>query len=798
MANNADLARKESARRELARRELARRELARRELARRGATVDEKPQEPDLASKFKEHPFKTTAGAIFNPIAETLTGESLQEKALQATKPTEIEPGNKAAYWKAFAKTAGAGMAGSVADIATTPMSYIPIPGAKLLGKIPVGKSTLGKIATNVPMSKLFSRNVDDLANSIVAARHPIASAMAQEGISHEESVNKWIAAIKNAGVKREELELQYTAARAKKIAVVESVQKRGGGEAGFHKQLGALKGELASKPQFESIRNQLTQVDTDNIFNKINASTKLDAWEKITANTGAANLLEGRVPTNSQLEKLSEVFPKDFISTVLNKRETMTRVLEGAAEVLNVPRALMSTADMSAPLRQGIFLIGRPKQFLPAFGNMFKYFFSEKAYQGLFQQVKSRPTYKMMKKAKVAFTDMDGFLAQREEMFMSNLAEKIPYYGKVVRASDRAYTGFLNKMRADVFDDLLNSANKQGVKITNEVLGNIGNFVNTATGRGSLPGGIERASVLLNSVFFSPRLMASRFNLMRPDYYMRLDPFTRKEALKSLFTFAGTAGTVLTLAAAGGAKVGTDPRNADFGKIKTGNTRYDILGGFQQYIRLAAQLITGEHISSTTGVKTTVGEGYKPLSRAQILSRFFQSKQAPVVSFGVNLLKGRGSLGQELDIPAEVWNRFTPMVTQDMADLFKERGFKSIGMAIPAIFGVGLLNYSPTASEIVYSAKSVISHTKRLQREGRVEEAEKLFTQNIDILQKAKVLSPMQDKLNKLEKARKDLNNNITIPKEKKDVQLKVYDEAIGNLETQMEKIFEQLNRTP
>jgi hypothetical protein len=798
MANNAELAKKE-----LARRELARRELARRELSRRGVAIEEKPQEPNLVEQFKEQPFKSAAGAVFNPLAKTLTGESLQDRALEATKPTDIEPGNKVAYWKAFLKTAGAGMAGSAADMATTPSTYIPIPGAKLLGKIPIGKSTLGKIASNVPISKLFGKGVDELANyqialktlpsRVAASRQPLI-----DSLNSTDSIKKIKLAIEKATVSRGELELAYTAERGKRANALEKIQSGFGSKEGFIKQLGVLKGELAPKPQFEAIENKLVQTDIDNLFGFVNRNKQLDVWGKVTASHGLAGLLEGRVPTNSQLEKLSEIFPKDFISTVLSKRSTMTKVLEGAAEVLNVPRALMTTLDMSAPLRQGVFLIGRPKQFLPAFGNMFKYYFDEKAYQGLFQQIKSRPTYQLMKKAKLAITDMDGLLTGREESFMSNLAEKIPYYGKVVRASDRAYTGFINKMRADVFDDMIKSAESQGVKLTDTVLKNIGNFVSTATGRGSLPGGIERASVLLNSVFFSPRLMASRMQLMNPAYYVTLDPFTRKEALKSLFTFAGTAGTVLMLAKAGGAKVGTDPRSADFGKIRTGNTRYDILGGFQQYIRLAAQLITGESVNSTTGVKTTVGEGYKPLTRYQILERFAQSKQAPVVSFGVNLAKGKNSLGQDLDVPKEIWNRFTPMVTQDLASMFKERGFEAIGMAIPSIFGVGLLNYAPTASEIVYSAKSIVTHTKRLQREGRIEEAEKLFNQNIDILQKAKVLSPMQDKLNKLEKSRKDLKNKIDVPKEKKELDLKVYDEAIGNLEAQMEKIFEQLNRTP
>jgi hypothetical protein len=37
------------------------------------------------------------------------------------------------------------------------------------------------------------------------------------------------------------------------------------------------------------------------------------------------------------------------------------------------------------------------------------------------------------------------------------------------------------------------------------------------------------------------------------------------------------------------------DPRSTDFGKIKVGNIRWDIWGGFQQWVRVASQLATGE-----------------------------------------------------------------------------------------------------------------------------------------------------------------------------------------------------------
>ena len=401
---------------------------------------------------------------------------------------------------------------------------------------------------------------------------------------------------------------------------------------------------------------------------------------------------------------------------------------------------------------------MGRPKQFAPAFKDMFKFFFSEKAYQGLGESIRKKVTYPLMRKSKLALTDVGKGLTGREEAFMSGLAERLPLgIGKIVRASDRAYTGFLNKLRADVFEDLVKSAQKQGIKVEGKVLTDISRFINSATGRGSL-GVLENAAVALNTVFFSPRLMASRLNLLNPAFYVKLDPFVRKEALKSLLTFAGTATSIFSLAKMGGAEIGTDMRSADFGKIKVGNTRFDILGGFQQYIRAGAQLITGEHISSTTGVKTTVGEGFKPLTRMEIISRFFTTKESPVASFVTAMLRGKTAIGKDIEIGEEVRNRLTPMVAQDLKDLYDERGLEGILMGSPAIFGVGLQTYAPTPTELVFSANSVLKEAKDLFQQGRFKQARELMDRNKEIIEKGKSVEPMQKIINFFKK----LNNKM------------------------------------
>jgi hypothetical protein len=141
------------------------------------------------------------------------------------------------------------------------------------------------------------------------------------------------------------------------------------------------------------------------------------------------------------------------------------------------------------------------------------------------------------------------------------------------------------------------------------------------------------------------------------------------------------------------GAEVGSDVRSSDLGKIKIGNTRIDIWGGFQPYVRMAGQLISGEYISSTTGKKLTLGEGYKPLTRLDILMRQIESKEAPVFSFLTDILKGQTFEGKPINIPKEIGMRFVPMVVQDLYDVIKDNP-----EAAPAViltpFGVGVQTY--------------------------------------------------------------------------------------------------------
>jgi hypothetical protein len=519
--------------------------------------------------------------------------------------------------------------------------------------------------------------------------------------------------ALKEAKPLRKEQEKIYTKERGEKIAKAIKVGENTKGEQGFYSQLSAMKGSMKEvEADFESLRAKLPQETIDSLFEQIKNSKALTEWEKLPAGKALAKMFGeygGKVPTKNEIEKLETVFGKETIEALVSHRSTFDKFKENGLQLANLPRSLMSSFDLSAPLRQGIFMTSKPKQFFSAFKEMFKVAGSEKAFNELMTNINTRPTSQLMRDNRLAITNVSSTLNKREEAFMSSWAEKIPVMGKGVKMSEQAYVGFLNKLRADVFDEFVRKGDELGIDDP-KYLKDAANFINNATGRGSLKDfpvvgkTLEEGAPILNAAFFSPKLMASRFNMLikynpvNPFFY-KLHPQVQKEAFKSLVAFSSIIGTSLALARMGGAEVETDPRSSDFAKIKLGNTRYDIMGGFQQPIKLAFQEFTGETKNSTTGEIKKLGQGYNSTTRLDILAKFFENKESPLMSFVVGMLSGTNAIGEKFDMPTEIANRFVPIITQDIQDLYKEKGEKGLAMVIPGLFGVGTQTYGGVQS---------------------------------------------------------------------------------------------------
>lgn len=498
----------------------------------------------------------------------------------------------------------------------------------------------------------------------------------------------KLVSALKGSRPIRKEQEALYTAEKGKRIAEATSSTKTG--EEWAKEYMSALKGEY---PKVEYTGPKLEQADIDSLLNDIKTSPKLTNWEKPRAITGLSKIVSGSsVPQDNELAVLQRAFGPEVAQLAKSNMTTIDRKLPNAlSEAVNLPKSLQASMDLSAPFRQGIGLIHRG-EWWRAWDDMVKSFGSENMFNAVQEGIRTSPHFELSQEAGLALTDLTH-LSSREEQFMSNWAERIPVIGRGVRASNRAYVGFLNKLRSDTFNNLVDSAiaagrnPKEDLSLAHELAG----YVNTATGRGNL-GSLERYATGLNNALFSPRFIKSRIDMLNPATYIKADPLVRKEYLKSALAITSMGTTMGQLARMAGAEVSGEPTSADFGKIKIGNTRIDPFGGFQQYFTLLYRLASNSTTSSTTGKSYELGSKFGRSTSKDILEQFAINKAAPIPHFVYQWLNQTKK--RPFDLTPEVARLFAPMMIQDIVDVAKDNP-ALLPITIPAsATGFGVQSY--------------------------------------------------------------------------------------------------------
>lgn len=494
----------------------------------------------------------------------------------------------------------------------------------------------------------------------------------------------------------RSEIEGLQVAERGRRFGEASTVQSEVGGQAGYFAGLSKLKGELIEKPPtFTPLSQALSKQHTDDLFTAVQSNPMLGFGEKLTGQRGLQKLLDGHVPVPSELQVLEEVFGSDVIRAIFDKRPVSKKIWDLAGEIVaDVPRALKTTLDMSATLRQAIVLgTRRPIALSKAFDESFKSMISNNYFEASLDAMRLTPEFKVAQDAGLKLSDPRKILGHREEYFLSNLADKIPVAGAFVRGSNRAYAGLLNHMRFNVFNDLAASFTVLG-KADRANLESLANYINTATGSGSL-GKLEQHAGLLSKFLFAPRYIASRVQWMNPVWYAKQTPAVRKEALKTFGTFVGTVTSLITLAKMSGAEVETDIRSSNFGKMKKGDSYIDLTFGFGLYIRLMGQLLTQEKKTQKGKVVELGGEGIFDESYGDVLERAIRGKLAPAWAAALDLAYGKNVVGEDVTIKSELIEQVTPLYVSDLMDALKHRGPSALlSVGLPAFLGVNIQTF--------------------------------------------------------------------------------------------------------
>jgi len=598
--------------------------------------------------------------------------------------------------------------------------------------------------------------------------------ALHKQGVHRGDSVNKVMSLLDDAQALRKQQSAMTHAERAKRAAALAKVQAGEVTEDIIEREAAALKGKMP-KVDYKGIGKHLNEDDIVDLFYKVNRDPNLSPYDKWDAKQGLKKLFNGELPTDTEIQMISKVFSPEFAKKILSSREILPRIVDAASDVISIPRAMMTSGDLSAPFRQGAFLLaGHPIKGLKAIKDMVKFAFSEKSFIKYMQGVRKSPTYDTMKAAGLEITDLGHVMTGREESFMSKLAGKIPIAGMLVRGSNRAHTGFLNRMRVDVFNSMLSDAKRLGFNVTpgSDITKNFAHFINVASGRGSL-GSLEgSAAKVLNATLFSPRLLASRFQMisqgakaLTPGKFTKLDPITRKEIIRDIGAFVGLGSTILGLAKAAGWEIGKEDTSADFMKAKKGTTRIDPWAGVQQLYVLMRRIRKQKTTSSTTGVEREFGEGYDPPNTLKMIQQFLSSKLAPVGSYAIGLATGEDFLGQDFKPGEEAIKRLTPMAWQDIYEAQKDLGPKEgIPVGSLGMVGVGVQTYGATAEHMVRGYNTVTRKIKEYKKYKRPLDAQNLKNQNRQILKIGEALKPIQTEIDEIEKEIKDIERTVGI----------------------------------
>jgi hypothetical protein len=318
----------------------------------------------------------------------------------------------------------------------------------------------------------------------------------------------------------------------------------------------------------------------------------------------------------------------------------------------------------------------------------------------------------------------------KREEAFKGVLSQKIPG----VNWSNRTFHVFLNKLRAESYDGLIHQLEKMtGRKANDHELGILAHYVNVATGRGNF-GNLATSLEVLAKLMWSPRLFASRLQylLLNPIWHDArggLAPAARTLVVGEYLRSGAGLGLALSLAAMAGAKIELDRRSKDFGKVRIGNTRLDLMAGLQQPFVLANQLWTGKQKTQRGKVLPIRGKvPYGAPTARELVSRFALSKATPAIGVGLNIASGQTTTGQPTTPLNEALTAFLPLSPSDIQDAAQAEGMPNeIALSLLALGGAGVGTYAPSSQREKDAFRMKLERRDRALLHGDVPQAYRL-----------------------------------------------------------------------
>lgn len=401
-------------------------------------------------------------------------------------------------------------------------------------------------------------------------------------------------------------------------------------------------------------------------------------------------------------------------------------RAMHRAFNLLQMPRAIQSSSDLSALGRQGLLLgLGHPVVFAKAAWDTIGAAFSQAKYEAIHHDIRENPAYANAVIDGVEFTDLNaGSLTRREELFASRLLAKIPVYfgGGILRGSQRQYTAFLNVLRLNAYTSMMANQDRGAGKA-------LAGIVNAFSGRGNISNQkLANMMVGASTVFYAPRFALSRLQTVvgQPIWRSEARGYRAVVAKEYGRMFLGMSAymALLALAVAGmrdddddSPLITFDWRSSDFSKFRMAGIRLDPLAGLAQWVTLIGRQVTGETETDGKVSPLTTGGTLRDLeiwlgmdvpphkmgkdgklafgsrNGANIIQDFLRSKLAPIPGAYLNWRAGETPGGDKTDLQTELLGLVHPLSYGDIVDGFRAdtSNMQRAGITAAAIFGIGV-----------------------------------------------------------------------------------------------------------
>jgi hypothetical protein len=405
----------------------------------------------------------------------------------------------------------------------------------------------------------------------------------------------------------------------------------------------------------------------------------------------------------------------------------------------------------------------------------------SEAGWMNVEQMIKDHPKFAEAKKMGLEFTGVDqanAHLNGLEEGYLGGeyidlLAKgRFNYPGKLIKGikdvSERTFVSFLDAQRMEMYDTITGAMEhpdwiskrlgaKEGVNIKDNEADyrRIAEAINSGTGRGSLGKRGQAWAPALNVALFSPRLVKSRIDLLNQMF----NPYTiatmprnaRAQLIKDNVKFLAATGTMLALVKASGGKVSLDPDDAEFLKIRFGNTVYDQLAGLQQPLRY---IINMTRAMGPTSKRFQSGALYAGESKLEMTKKFARSKVNPALSPVVDYIADQDFEGRKFSWKNEAKDFVYPLPAKDVVDGLVQGGVIGALAATPTFLGIGVGSYPAKPEKTTDLAEKLArKYVREAMPVGEARDEEQIDTQRklAELRARSRAGEDVQPELDKL-----------------------------------------------